>query len=157
MQFLTSQTTWHRKVTEMFYAHKIEKYFSKEDILRAYLNAAPYGKNNRGENIVGIKTAAEGIFGKSISELNLPQAAFIAGLPQSPSVYTPYRLNGKVKKDLDLAMRRKDIVLFRMYRNGDISKKPILRLKNMIYEQTFLNLKRHQNKRNKAVICTTSL
>ena len=58
MQFLTSQTTWRRKVTEMFYAHKIEKHFSKEDILRAYLNAAPYGKNNRGENIVGIKTAA---------------------------------------------------------------------------------------------------
>ncbi|OYS17913.1 hypothetical protein CBF60_03645 [Lactobacillus taiwanensis] len=138
MQFLTSQTTWHRKVTEMFYAHKIEKYFSKEDILRAYLNAAPYGKNNRGENIVGIKTAAEGIFGKSISELNLPQAAFIAGLPQSPSVYTPYRLNGKVKKDLDLAMRRKDIVLFRMYRNGDISKKAYLAAKKYDLRADFL-------------------
>lgn len=38
------------------------KAFLKEDILRSYLNAAPYGKNNRGENIVGIKTAAQGIF-----------------------------------------------------------------------------------------------
>lgn len=45
-----------------------------------------------------LKTAAQGIFGKSISELNLPQAAFIAGLPQSPSIYTPYRLNGKIKR-----------------------------------------------------------
>lgn len=138
MQFLTSQTTWRRKVTEMFYAHKIEKHFSKEDILRSYLNAAPYGKNNRGENIVGIKTAAQGIFGKSISELNLPQAAFIAGLPQSPSVYTPYRLNGKIKKDLDLAMRRKDIVLFRMYRNGDISKKDYLAAKKYDLRADFL-------------------
>ena len=123
MQFLTSQTTWRRKVTEMFYAHKIEQNFSKETILRAYLNAAPYGKNNSGENINGIKTAAEGIFGKNIADLNLAQVAFIAGLPQSPSIYTPYNSKGEVKKDLALGMRRKDIVLFRMYRNGDITEK----------------------------------
>ena len=55
MQFLTSQTTWRRKITEMFYAHKLEQNFSKETILRAYLNSAPYGKNNNGENINGIK------------------------------------------------------------------------------------------------------
>ena len=80
----------------------------------------------------------QGIFGKSISELNLPQAAFIAGLPQSPSIYTPYRLNGKIKKDLDLAMRRKDIVLFRMYRNGDISKKDYLAAKKYDLRADFL-------------------
>ena len=122
MQFLTSQTTWRRKITEMFYAHKLEQNFSKETILRAYLNSAPYGKNNNGENINGIKTAAKGIFGKDIKDLTLPEAAFIAGLPQSPSVYTPYTVKGKIKKDLSLGMRRKDIVLFRMYRNGDITK-----------------------------------
>lgn len=122
MQFLTSQTTWRRKITEMFYAHKIEQHFSKEEILRSYLNAAPYGKNNKGENINGIKTAAQGVFGKDLQDLNLPQVAFLAGLPQSPSVYTPYNSDGKLKKDLSLGMRRKDIVLFRMYRNGDLTK-----------------------------------
>lgn len=141
MQFLTSQTTWRRKVTEMFYAHKIEQNFSKEDILRAYLNAAPYGKNNGGENINGIKTAAEGIFGKDIQDLNLPQAAFIAGLPQSPSIYTPYNIHGKIKKDLSLGMRRKDIVLFRMYRNGDISKKQYENAKKYDLKADFLEPK----------------
>ncbi|QNQ81479.1 transglycosylase domain-containing protein [Lactobacillus sp. PV034] len=122
MQFLTSQTTWRRKITEMFYAHKLEQNFSKDTILRAYLNSAPYGKNNNGENINGIKTAAQGIFGKDLNDLTLPEVAFIAGLPQSPSVYTPYTVNGKLKSNISLGMRRKDIVLFRMYRNGDITK-----------------------------------
>lgn len=142
MQFLTSQTTWRRKVTEMFYAHKIEKNFSKETILRAYLNAAPYGKNNSGENINGIKTAAQGIFGKNISELNLPQVAFIAGLPQSPSIYTPYNSKGEVKKDLSLGMRRKDIVLFRMYRNGDITQKQYQDAKKYNLKADFLEPKK---------------
>ncbi|WP_276804942.1 transglycosylase domain-containing protein [Lactobacillus hominis] len=142
MQFLTSQTTWRRKVTEMFYAHKIEQNFSKEDILRAYLNAAPYGKNNSGENINGIKTAAQGIFGKSISQLNLAQVAFIAGLPQSPSIYTPYNSKGEVKKDISLGMRRKDIVLFRMYRNGDITKKQYNDAKKYDLKADFLEPKK---------------
>ncbi|MCH3905988.1 MAG: penicillin-binding protein [Lactobacillus sp.] len=123
MRFLSNQTTWHRKIVEMFYARKIERYFSKDEILLSYLNAAPYGKNNSGENITGAKTAALGIFGKPLNKLNLPQMAFIAGLPQSPSTYTPYGLHGKKRKDMSLGMQRKNIVLFRMYRNGDISKK----------------------------------
>ncbi len=123
MRFLTSQTTWQRKIKEIFYARKLEHHFSKSAILLSYLNAAPYGKNNTGENITGIETAAHGIFGKSIKELTLPEIAFLAGLPQSPSVYTPYELNGKLKKNLNLGLARKNIVLFRMYRNGDITKK----------------------------------
>lgn len=138
MQFLTSQTTWRRKITEMLYARKLEKHFTKTQILTAYLNAAPYGKNNSGQNITGIKTASEGIFGKSIKDLTLPEAAFLAGLPQSPSVYTPYNSNGEVKKDLSLAMRRKDIVLFRMYRNGDITKSQYLKAKKYDLRKDFL-------------------
>lgn len=138
MQFLTSQTTWRRKITEMFYAKKLEKHFTKDQILTAYLNAAPYGKNNSGQNISGIKTAAQGIFGKSIKDLTLPQVAFLAGLPQSPSVYTPFNSNGEVKKDLSLAMRRKDIVLFRMYRNGDITKKQYQDAKKYNLKKDFL-------------------
>lgn len=138
MQFLTSQTTWRRKITEMLYARKLEKHFTKTQILTAYLNAAPYGKNNSGQNITGIKTASEGIFGKSIKDLTLPEAAFLAGLPQSPSVYTPYNSNGEVKKDLSLAMRRKDIVLFRMYRNGDITKSQYEKAKKYDLRKDFL-------------------
>ena len=150
MQFLTSQTTWRRKITEMFYAHKLEESFSKETILRAYLNSAPYGKNNSGENIQGIKTAAKGIFGKNIKDLNLPQAAFIAGLPQSPSVYTPYNINGKVKKDLSLGMRRKDIVLFRMYRNGDITKAQYESAKKYDLTQDFLKPKKAKKQKSQS-------
>lgn len=139
MQFLTSQTTWRRKITEMLYAKKIEKHFTKNEILTAYLNAAPYGKNNSGQNIVGINTAAQGIFGKSIKDLNLAQVAFLAGLPQSPSYYTPYDSNGYVKKDLELAFRRKDIVLFRMYRNGDITKAQYKSAMNYNLKKDFLN------------------
>lgn len=123
MQFLTDQTTWKRKIIEMFFARKIEKHFSKDQIITAYLNTVPFGKNNAGQNIAGIEEAAQGIFGKTIKQLTLPQAAFIAGLPQSPSVYTPFTITGKVRTDLALGLRRKDIVLFRMYRNDDITKK----------------------------------
>ena len=150
MQFLTSQTTWRRKIIEMFYARKLEDSFSKETILRAYLNSAPYGKNNSGENIQGIKTAAKGIFGKDINDLTLPEVAFIAGLPQSPSVYTPYTINGKVKKDLSLGMRRKDIVLFRMYRNGDITEKQYKVAKKYDLSKDFLKPKKAKKQKKQS-------
>lgn len=123
MQFLTNQTTWKRKVIEMFFAKKIEAHFTKDEILSAYLNVVPFGKNSSGQNIAGIEEAAHGIFGKQIGELSLPEAAFIAGLPQSPSAYTPFTITGKLKKDYSLGLKRKNIVLFRMYRNGNITKK----------------------------------
>ena len=66
-----------------------------------------FGRNNKGENIAGVEEAAKGLFGKSAKDLNLPQAAFIAGLPQSPIVYTPYTNTGALKDDLSLGMKKK--------------------------------------------------
>ncbi|MFC0291218.1 transglycosylase domain-containing protein [Bombilactobacillus bombi] len=122
MQLLSSETTWKRKATEILLATRLEKHFTKDQILESYLNVAPMGRNNRGQNIAGVQTAAQGIFNTNANNLTLAQAAFIAGLPQSPSVYTPYDDEGRVSPNIALGLRRKNVVLFRMYRNNDITK-----------------------------------
>lgn len=139
MQFLTDQTTWKRKVTEMFFAEKIEKHFTKDQIISSYLNIVTFGKDNAGQNIAGIQQAASGIFGKKLEDLTLPEIAFIAGLPQSPSLYTPYTNDGKLKKNLSYGLDRKNVVLFRMYRNGDISKKQYDQARNYDLKNNFLD------------------
>ena len=121
MQMLSSETTWKRKAVEIFLAMRVDKYFSKQEILQDYLNAATFGRNNKGQNIQGVQAAAQGLFGKNASDLNLAESAFIAGLPQSPSIYTPYDLRGRVKDDISLGLKRKDIVLYRMYRDNQIT------------------------------------
>ena len=52
---------------------------------------------NKGKNIAGIEEAAQGIFGVSAADLTVPQAAYLAGLPQSPIVYSPYTADGQLK------------------------------------------------------------
>lgn len=124
-QILTSETTFERKANELILATEIEKHFSKEEIITMYLNVSPFGRNNRGQNIAGVKEATLGIFGLQPDKVNLPQAAFIAGLPQSPIVYSPFTNTGALKEEADLSygLKRKDFILFSMYRNHDISKK----------------------------------
>ena len=102
---------------------EVEKFFSKDEIVTMYLNISPFGRNNKGQNIAGVQEAAQGIFGVNAADLTLPQAAFIAGLPQSPIVYSPYTNTGEIKENLSAGLDRKDFVLFSMYRNHDISKK----------------------------------
>ena len=121
MQMLSSETTWKRKAVEIFLAMRVDKYFTKDQILEDYLNAATFGTNNKGQNIQGVQAAAQGLFGKDVKDLNLAESAFIAGLPQSPSIYTPYNSKGHLKDDISLGLKRKDIVLFRMYRDKKIS------------------------------------
>ncbi|WP_225046697.1 transglycosylase domain-containing protein [Lacticaseibacillus kribbianus] len=125
LQFLSSETTFKRKAVEIMYALRLNHYYPKEKILETYLNIATLGRNNKGQNIAGVETAAKGLFGKHAKDLNLAQSAFIAGLPQSPSVYTPYTITGalKPKAQLDLGLNRQKTVLFRMYRAGIISQK----------------------------------
>jgi penicillin-binding protein len=105
------------------YALRINHFFSKKNILQSYLNIVTLGRNNKGQNIAGVQTAAQGLFGKDAKDLNLPESAFIAGLPQSPSVYTPYTASGTLKSDLSAGISRQHTVLFRMYRDGAITKK----------------------------------
>ncbi len=120
-QLLSNEATHKRKVNEILLALRLENFMDKEQILEAYINVSPFGRNNRGQNIAGIQEATEGIFGIQPDELNLPQAAFIAGLPQSPIAYSPYNQDGSIKEDLSRGLARKDIVLFNMYREDYIT------------------------------------
>ena len=122
-QVLTSETSYKRKSSEILLALRAEKFFSKDEILNAYLNISPFGRNNQGENIAGIEEAATGIFNVHAKEVSLPQAAFLAGLPQSPIQYSPYTNTGEFKENFDLGLKRKDDVLFNMYREKKINKK----------------------------------
>ncbi|MFT8580257.1 MAG: transglycosylase domain-containing protein [Schleiferilactobacillus perolens] len=138
MQLLSSETTFKRKASEILLASRIDKFFSKEEILRAYLNAATFGRNNKGENVAGVEEAALGLFGKHANHLSIAQAAFIAGLPQSPSVYTPYTQTGTLKKNLSAGIDRKNTVLFRMYRAGVLTNKQYQSAKKEDLKSEFL-------------------
>lgn len=82
---LTSRQTISRKVQEMILALEVERRYKKDEILLMYLNESPYGGT-----YWGVGTAAKGYFGKDVKDLNLVESAILAGLPQSPSVYSPF-------------------------------------------------------------------
>lgn len=124
-QVVGDAPTFKRKAAEIVDALALERYMSKDDILTTYLNVSPFGRNNKGQNIAGVEEAAQGIFGVSAKDLTVPQSAFIAGLPQSPIVYSPYAADGSLKSEGDMALgleRAKD-VLYNMYRTGHLSEK----------------------------------
>lgn len=121
-QILTDEVSFQRKANEILLALRLEKFFSKKEILEAYLNVSTFGRNSSGRNIAGVQAAAKGIFGKNAKDLTLPEAAFIAGLPQSPFGYTPFTKEGKLKDNLKPGISRMKIVLKRMYDNGYINK-----------------------------------
>lgn len=81
---LTSERSIDRKVKEVILSLMIERKFSKDDILRMYLNEIPYG-----HNAYGIESAAQTFFGKSASDLSLAQSALLACLPNKPGRYSP--------------------------------------------------------------------
>ncbi|GAA6113208.1 MAG: penicillin-binding protein [Apilactobacillus sp.] len=80
-----SDRTFKRKAQEAWLALKVEKTYSKQQILEFYIN-----KVYMGNNVYGMETASEYYFGKSLSKLTLAQTALLAGMPQSPSYYNPY-------------------------------------------------------------------
>ena len=121
-QILTSEVTFKRKANEILYALRLEKYFSKEQILEAYLNVSPFGRNHNGLNISGIEEAAQGVFGVSAKDLTLPQAAYLVGMPQNPISYTPYTNYATLKDDVSAGLTRMKTVLFSMYREKKITK-----------------------------------
>jgi len=82
---LSSERTVKRKVKEFILALEIEAKYSKDQILQMYLNEAPYGGT-----AWGVEEASRTYFGKSVSELSLTESAILAGLPQSPSRYSPF-------------------------------------------------------------------
>ncbi|WP_233523035.1 transglycosylase domain-containing protein [Peribacillus saganii] len=121
-QVLTNEVSFSRKAKEILLALRVEKFFEKEEILEAYLNVSTFGRNSSGHNIAGVQSAAQGIFGKDAKDLNLPQSAFIAGLPQSPFGYTPFTKEKTIKKNLEPGLTRMKTVLNRMYQGSYIAK-----------------------------------
>ncbi|MCL2178232.1 MAG: PBP1A family penicillin-binding protein [Proteobacteria bacterium] len=100
--------TLRRKIREAILAFRLEVALSKEEILYLYLNNVYLGHHS-----YGIQSAAENYFRKGVAELSLAQMALIAGLPQAPSKYSPFR-------NPENAKRRRGYVLRRMYEEGMI-------------------------------------
>ena len=121
-QILTSEVTFKRKANEILYALRLEKHFTKDQILEAYLNVSSFGRNHNGLNIAGIEEAAQGVFGVAAKDLTLPQAAYLVGMPQNPIVYTPYTNQATLKEDTSAGIERMKFVLVRMYRENKITK-----------------------------------
>jgi len=106
---LGPEKKFRRKFREMILARKIEATFSKNEILYLYLNQIYFG-----HGAWGIGQAARSYFGKDVSELSISESALLAGLPQRPSEYSPFR-------DAESAERRRRYVLTRMRAEGFIS------------------------------------
>jgi penicillin-binding protein 1A len=100
--FLSPERTYTRKIKELILAIKMEWVLTKDQILEMYLNQIYFG-----HGAYGIAAATLTYFDKSVTELSLPEAAFLAGLPKAPNTYSPYR-------NPDLAKSRKELVLRRM-------------------------------------------
>ncbi|MCP4628795.1 MAG: penicillin-binding protein 1A [bacterium] len=100
--FLTPRKTIVRKIKEAILAFQLERRYTKNEILQLYLNQVYFGSG-----AYGVQSAAEIFFGKSVPNLTLAESALIAGMPKSPSRYSPL-----VNKDL--ARRRRNIVLRQM-------------------------------------------
>lgn len=107
---LSGERTLPRKLKELILAIQVERAFSKDQILEMYLNEIPYGGTS-----YGIEAAANLYFGKHTKDLTLGEAALLAGLPQRPSVYSPYGSRP------ELAKVRQSQVLKRMVEDGYIS------------------------------------
>ncbi|MEN2769167.1 transglycosylase domain-containing protein [Ornithinibacillus xuwenensis] len=123
-QILTNEVSFERKAKEILLALRLEQFFNKDQILEAYLNIIPYGRGANGRNIAGVQTAAQEIFGVNADEVTLPQAAYLAGLPQSPSYYTPFESSGGLKSEEGMlpGINRMKTVLGRMYEMEYITK-----------------------------------
>ncbi len=118
---LDRQKLYSRKVREVLLAYKIESHFDKDAILELYLNEIPYGRNS-----YGAEAASKTYFGKSASELNLAESAYLAALPQAPSYYSPTGANTKA---LD---NRKDLVLQKMFEQGYITEQEMYQAKTAV-------------------------
>lgn len=108
--FLSHEQSFGRKAEEFVLALDMEWCYSKDEILEMYLNTIYYGSN-----YYGIGPAAEGYFSKKPRDLQLPESAMLAGLPNAPSLYSPY-------VDFMMAKKRQFVVLDAMVNCGYIDK-----------------------------------
>lgn len=106
--YLNYDKTWRRKIEEALLAFELETHYTKDEILEGYLNTINYG------GVFGIENASQYYFNKSASELTLAESSMLAGIPQSPSNYSPLY-------NLELAKKRQKTVLTLMYNNEAIT------------------------------------
>jgi penicillin-binding protein 1A len=106
--FLTHEKTLSRKIREAVLALRIERSYSKDEILEMYVNQIYFGDGS-----YGIAAAARDFFGKLPSELSLAECALLAGLPRNPRDYSP-------RRNPDLAKRRRQLILRSMFDTGVI-------------------------------------
>lgn len=107
--FLSQEQTLKRKLLEVILALKIEQEYTKKEILEMYMNQIYFG-----QGCYGIETASRVYFGKEVKDLTLPQCALLAGLPNSPNYYSPFR-------SIEAAKYRQAIVLDQMAKYGYIT------------------------------------
>lgn len=107
--FLSQERSFARKGEEFLLALRLESFYDKDKLLEIYLNAIYFGSG-----YYGIGDAAEGYFGKTPSELSPAEAAMLAGLPNAPSLYSPY-------EDFAAAKARQKIVISRLQKEGFIT------------------------------------
>jgi penicillin-binding protein 1A len=121
--FLSPERKFKRKIKEIILARRLEKELTKNEILELYLNKIYFG-----HGAYGVQMASKTYFGKNIWEVNQAEAALLAGLPKSPTAYSPY-------SDIDLTKLRQSHVLKRMVAEGYLTEEQ----SKKIYDQP-LNL-----------------
>ena len=142
-QLLDNSRSYERKAKEILLALRVDSHFSKNEILENYLNVAPFGKNSLGQNISGIETAAQGVFGIHSKDLNIAQAAYLVGFVQSPYKYTPFDSAGNIRsnEELQAGFERQQYVLERMLSNDFITKAQLEEAKNFDIKGAFTKQK----------------
>ena len=110
---LTAEQTYVRKCAEVLLAVDMEKKFTKAQIMEFYVNSNFYGNQ-----CYGVEAACQYYFGKSAADVNISEAAMIVGMSNSPSKYNPVA-------NYDLAIKKRNSVLNKMYKNGVIKKQEL--------------------------------
>lgn len=126
---LTNERKISRKIREFVLAVRIEKTYSKDEILQMYLNEVPYGGGT-----AGVAAAVQLYFGKEVKDLNLIESIILAGLPQSPSHYSPY-----IGEPLAYVPRAKEVAR-RMREDGKITKEVEQQVVNGLDKVVFVGL-----------------
>jgi len=117
--FLSPEKTFNRKIKEALIAFQIEREFTKDEILHLYLNQLYFGSG-----AYGVEAAALVYFNKHVKDLSIEECAMLAGLPKAPTLYSPYN-------NMGYAMKRRNLVLDRMYDERFITKEMREKLKAM--------------------------
>src|SRR5712691_459789 len=114
--FLTPDKSLERKMKEAVLALELERRYSKDRILEMYLNQIYFG-----HGAYGVEAASRTYFGKSVSELNVREAALLAGLPRAPTAYSPF-------EHPEVAKLRRELVLRRLVEYGTLKEPEAKRL-----------------------------